>query len=185
MHFSCRSIVAIVVVLAGCTSAAPRTAKFSPGSGEGLLTFALASETPGTISLTVARYDAESNRVTANSFSGQYFVEHTGVKPAHYFIQVPPGKYVIKHVSVQVYPNTTMVCLSQGTIAFDAAAGKILYLGQFVFDGHGIRKIGNNLEAAQAAMKMYPNVDGNVESAVVTQVTFANSSRLGREICGG
>ena len=178
-------VAALVIALTGCTNAMPRTASFSRTSNEGLLSFALASEVAGTVSLTVARYDAGSRRVTANSFSGQYFVEHHGSTLRHYFIQVPQGKYVIKSVSVQIHPKTTLVCLSQGTIEFDAISGRSLYLGEFVFDGRSIRMTGADLEAAQVAMSAYPGVDGRLQQAEVVKTTFSNSKRLGTQICGG
>jgi hypothetical protein len=177
-------ILGLAFLLVACTNAAPRTISFSPESKDGLVVFTLDEMVPKTITLTIARFDRESSRVTANSFVGQYFVEHAEPKSKQYVVQVPSGSYVIKDVTVRDYNLTTQICLSDGTISFDVPPGHQLYLGAFIFNGREVQKSGFDIESARAAMRDYPNITGELEPAEITQVTFKNSSRMGM-ICGG
>lgn len=179
-------LAAVALWLGGCSNAASRAITFSPSSKDSLVAFELGNNIRKPISLTIALFDRATNRVTANSFVGQYFVEHDGISPPrHYVVRLPAGSYVVKDFTIREYNRITQVCLGEGTIAFDVSPGQQLYLGDFVVTESGISSNGSNLAKAQEAMRDYPKVQGELAQAEPMKVTFGDSTRLGLKICGG
>ncbi|HEU4779734.1 MAG TPA: hypothetical protein VFS58_07605 [Steroidobacteraceae bacterium] len=178
-------LLSVVFLLDACTHAAPRSVSFSESSSDGLIVFGLASEVGHPITFTFARFDVDTGRVTASSFSGQHYIEHHGTEPRHHVLQVPAGNYVIKDVTIHASNRFTEVCLSAGTVAFMIGAGQQAFLGDFIFDGTTIQKIGANLRNAQDSMRDYPGVVGALGPVGLTETTFQNARRFGNEICGG
>lgn len=175
----------LVLVLQACTHAAPRSLHFSQTSRDGLVVFQLSSQVESPLTFTIARFDVDSGRVTGNSISGEYYVEHHGSEPRHYVIPVAAGNYVIKEVMIHAPNVVRQLCLAAGTVAFRVDAGQQAFLGDFNFDGKAVEKAGANLRAARDAMRDYPGVVGELAPVGLASATFPNSRRLGNEVCGG
>ena len=185
MRLKIALLLLVPVVLLGCTHAASRNLRFSPASKEGLVVFQLASQAGSPITFTIARFDVDEGRLTRESSSAEFYVEHHGSEPKHYVLQVPAGNYVIKEVLIHAPDIIRQLCLSAGTVAFKVDAGQQAFLGDFNFNGKTVEKVGASIRQARDAMRDYPGVTGELTPVGLASATFPNAKHLGNQVCGG
>ena len=181
--------VATFLLLAALLTACAGVRKnvsFAAESPEALLVFGTIAEEPTAYTVTFSTYDPPQQRLTSNSFRGQPFVEHRGVGVLYHALKVPPGTYVLKSVTRQVIPQK-VICLSEGTFAFELKPGQVTYVGNLAFRSEQVARAGTEQAAAIAALKEYPNVSGELITAPLTEVTFPNGTDIfgAGEVCGG
>jgi hypothetical protein len=105
----------------------------------------------------------------------------------YHVLLVPPGTYVVKSVTIPDPIQPTVICLSQGTSGFDLKSGEIIYVGNMALHNGDVERTGFDDDAAAAALKEYPNVQGELVRGKLTDVTFRNGKDAfgGSEVCGG
>jgi hypothetical protein len=189
MKMRAAALIATTILLAACATGAPTTVAFSAASPQALLIFGTASEPRQHYTVAFSTYDAANLRLSSTSFKGQHTVDHDASSASVQYraLLLPPGMYVVKSVTISRPYQSTIICLSQGTSGFDLKAGVVTYVGNMSLRNGDVVFTGFDDDAAAAALKEYPNVQGEPIRGNVAHVTFRNGTDafgMG-EVCGG
>ncbi|HUC66706.1 MAG TPA: hypothetical protein VMA53_14810 [Stellaceae bacterium] len=128
------------------------------------------------IAVTLDEYSMERHQIAFSCFLYNHAdaVLAAGTAEVHYFVfRVPPGYYIDGII------NPTPVAEPYASMAFEAPAGRIVYIGDFVnvteaagADAEETFEFRRNLDAARTALKSYKALHG--------ELTLANGVRVDR-----
>ncbi len=171
-----------IFALTGCTySAISKNQSFDSSSPSAILVIGVSGELA--LEGWFAKYDSETKKLKANSFSGhEGFVHNGGGKFKFKVISMDPGFYVLKNIAF--HPGwgapKKNICMSKQTYAFEIKAGEILYFGDILLkkpDNLGFSVNGDS-KKAMAALDQYPNVSGDLANADLKTVSFENGEDI-------
>jgi hypothetical protein len=137
--------------------------------------------------------------LSAGQKFGAVMSGQTSLAKGHqYFVfELPPGEWILSSVSgtfsdgvYRSYSATSY--MSKGTIAFQSGTGVAHYVGEYRVTGNfgeslQLHVLDENADAAQAALKTYPNITMPLQGAKPSMATFScetmKNFMTGEEMC--
>jgi hypothetical protein len=145
--------------------------RYDPGTGK--------VDPSGMKLVTRSQEDLSAGQKFGAVMSGQ-----TSLAKGHqYFVfELPPGEWIMSHVGgvfsdgYRSYSATSY--MSKGTIAFQSGTGVARYVGEYRVTGNfgetlQLHVLDENADAAQAALKKYPNITMPLQAAKPSIVPFS------------
>lgn len=121
-------------------------------------------------SISLDEYDAQTGKITGNCLihTKTLATVDSARRDVQYFaFDVPPGQYVYSPFNANL--------LSGGNVAFEAAAGKHVYVAEFVYEKNRAVTLRQNLDQAKAPIaSLFPGVKGNLSAADTRTVKSPN-----------
>lgn len=121
-------------------------------------------------SILLDEYDAQTGKITGNCLvhtKTQATVDSAARDVQYFAFDVPPGQYVYSPFNANL--------LAGGNVAFEAAAGKHVYVGEFVYEKNRAVTLRQNLAQAKAPIdRLFPGLKGNLSAADVRTVKSPN-----------
>ncbi|MYN25187.1 hypothetical protein [Duganella levis] len=112
-------------------------------------------------SILLDEYDAQTGKITGNCLvhtKTQATVDGAPGGVQYFAFDVPPGQYVYSPFNANL--------LYGGNVAFEAAAGKRTYVGEFVYEKNRAVTLRQNLGEAKASIdRLFPGLKGSLSPA--------------------
>lgn len=170
-------LLAGLIFLSACTSGqVKKSISFNASSEDTLVLMGTNLKNYTEIKFTFKKFDPDSGKYIDEdknlSFGHAGLFEKGGEKIASFV--VTPGHWFLSGVLIQYAPALkTYVHLSQGSIAFEAKAGEILYVGSYEVKArtNKVVKKTSNISTANETLVTFPQVTGELKEAIVYPVT--------------
>lgn len=119
-----------------------------------------------------------SNHLDKRSFFASNGNGWEAMNPIEYLVlEVEPGTYIANSTVSGNGMRQLFVSFCQGTVRFEAQAGKIVYIGNFEAPrGLGaVTAAAPDIEAAKAKLKEYPGVKGDLVESLMKKSPYPDS----------